>query len=95
MMPSSVKRLLRNSASFAIVTLLVLIGMALALESWIFTGPNEWVRCGVTGWLELHRHSATWSIEHVHSARLLVEVLLAVIATWALSRLLHGSRKPA
>ena len=85
----------RDCASFTVVAVLIFIGMSLALEGWVATGPNQWASLGLTGWLELHRYMDTWSIEHVDFARLIIEGALAILVTWLLLKVLHGSRKSA
>ncbi len=94
-MPDHLRKPFRDTASFVIVAVLIFCGLALALEGGIATGPNQWVYCGLTGWLELHRYGSTWSVEHIHPLRMAIEALLALLATWLLSKVLHGTRKQA
>jgi hypothetical protein len=77
------------------MAVLIFVGMALALRGGIATGPNEWVSCGLTNWLELHRYMDHWSVEHVHLARMVLEGGVAVGLTWLFSQILHANRKSA
>lgn len=82
-------RLLLNAASFGVMVVLIFIAMNLVLSGWWSTGPNQYIALGLTGWLDLHRYQFTWTIEHFHAARLAIEISIAVLGTWLLSKLLH------
>jgi len=88
-------KLILNTASFGVVAVLVFIGMTLALSGGWSTGPNEYVSCGLTQWLELHRYQSTWAVERLHPIRLVTEIGFAVFATWVLSKILYAFRKPS
>jgi hypothetical protein len=81
-------------ASFTLVAALIFVGMSLFSVS-VSNGPNQDVSCGLTGWLDLHRHADEWSLTQVRVARLAIQLALAVLATWLLAKTLHGSRKKA
>ena len=85
---------LPNWASFSLVAALIFVGMSLFSVS-VSTGPNQDVSCGLTGWLDLHRHADKWSLAQVHVARLAMQLALAALATWLLAKATHGSRKKA
>lgn len=87
------KTSLSNAVSIAIVTVLIFVGMALGISGGYSTGPNQYVSCGFTGWIHLHRYMYDWSVESVSIAALAGELGLAGLAAWLLDRALQGFRR--
>lgn len=82
-----------NAGSSAAMAVLIFVAMTLALSAGWSTGPNQYVSLGLTAWLELHRYQFTWTIEHFHAARFLIEISVAFLTTWLLSKFLNVARK--
>jgi uncharacterized membrane protein len=77
---------LRHSLLFATMSLLVFIGIHFFLYSYVSTGPNLDLSFG---WLELHRHGDSWTVEHFHFGGLLTVLLVSALLTWLLPKLVR------
>jgi len=80
----------RDSLSFGMMTLLVFILISYLMSTDFSTSANEDLSFG---WLQLHRHGLDWSIEHVRFGMLLLDVSIAIVLTWILSKILDRRRK--
>ena len=76
----------RDSISFAVMAVLVFILSQFFLSSSVSTGPNEDLSLG---WLDFHRHGFNWSVGQFHFGPLIVEAILSIAFTWALSKALR------
>jgi hypothetical protein len=91
-----VKGSAKRFIAFAVMTLLVFLATNLPfLMGGVSTGPNVDSSLGVTGWLSVHRGSHGVSVELVHIALLFVEIALAGLLTWLLSKALRAVRRRA
>lgn len=50
------------------------------------SGPNEDLSLG---WLDFHRHGFNWSVGQFHFGPLIVEAILSIAFTWAMSKALR------
>ena len=73
----------RQRSSFAVMTFLIFVGLHLLLYSYASTGPNLYF---YFGWLEVHRHGESWTVEDFHLGGLFAVLLSSVSLTWLLSK---------
>jgi hypothetical protein len=76
----------QSRLSFAVMTILVFIGLHFLLLSWVSTGPNTDVSLG---WLGLHRYGYEWTVESFHPDGLIAVALVSIFVTWVLSKMLR------
>ena len=72
--------------SFTTMAVLVFILSQFFLSSSVSTGPNEDLSLG---WLDFHRHGFNWSVGQFHFGPLIVEAILSIAFTWAMSKALR------
>jgi hypothetical protein len=51
------------------------------------SGTEDDLGIGFTGWLEVGRHAGGWHVGYFHFWSMLLEILVAVVLTWILSKL--------
>jgi len=68
------------------MAVLIFLGIHLVFYSTVSTGPNLDLSIG---WLELHRHGDSWTVERLHLGWLFVRLLSSVFLTWLLSKMLR------
>ena len=76
-------KLVRDYISFVTMAVLVFIGSHFLLFNYASTGPNVDLSLG---WLELHRHGDSWSVEQFRFGFLASVVFFSVALTWVLSK---------
>ncbi len=76
----------RDKISFVVMAVLVFILSQFFLSSSVSTGPNEDLSLG---WLDFHRHGFNWSVGQFHFGPLIVEAILSIAFTWAMSKALR------
>ena len=76
----------RDKISFIVMAVLVFILSQFFLSSSVSTGPNEDLSLG---WLDFHRHGFNWSVGQFHFGPLIVEAILSIAFTWAMSKALR------
>jgi hypothetical protein len=76
----------RDSLSFITMTFLVFILVSFFVSTDFSTSANEDLSFG---WLQLHRHGLDWSVERFSFGVLVLDVLIAFVLTWILSKVLR------
>jgi len=76
----------RDRISFAIMAVLIFILSQFLLYSTVSSGGHEDLSLG---WLDFHRHGFNWSVGQFHFGPLIVEAILSIAFTWAMSKALR------
>ena len=80
---------IKSVVSFATMVILVFIATCIpSLWGGVSTGPHLYIDVGLFGWMRLHRYGTRWLIEDVDVRFLIADICIAILLTWALSKIL-------
>jgi hypothetical protein len=76
----------QNKLSFAVMTILISLGIQIVSCSSVSTGPHLYL---YLGWLELHRYGDHWSVEHIYLRGLIAVFLISGLLAWLLAKVVR------